>query len=69
MTKLYKAVDKLDNTFSVFMVNEKGVAVSNHTGSDEDEIEMNKGIESYASYSPISRFHSDAINPVLIAEW
>ncbi len=69
MTKLYKAIDKYDNDPSVFMVNEKGVAVSRHCGNDELEIEMNKEIESYASYVKYKEFESRAIDPVLIAEW
>lgn len=69
MTKLYKAIDKYDSDPSVFMVNEKGVAVSRHCGNDELEIEMNKKIESYALYDKHEDFESRAINPVLIAEW
>lgn len=69
MTKLYKAIDKYDNTMSLWMVNTKGVAISTHFSNDKLEIEMNKEIESYASYSEYKEFESRALNPILIAEW
>ena len=39
MSKLYKAVDKQDGKMSCFLVNDKGVAVSTHYGSDMEEID------------------------------
>lgn len=68
MSKLYKAVDKQDGTMSCFLVNDRGVAVSTHYGSDMEEIDDCKHCEDIFCYSSLERF-SDAIDPVLIAEW
>lgn len=68
MSKLYKAVDKQDGTMSCFLVNDKGVAVSTHYGSDMEEIDDCKYYENIFVYSSLGRFN-DAIDPVLIAEW
>lgn len=69
MSKLYKAVDKQDGTMSCFLINDKGVAVTIHYGSDMEEIDHCKYCEDiFFYYSSLERF-SDAINPVLIAEW
>lgn len=71
MTKLYKAVDRTDplSGDNCWLVNDKGVAVSYWFASNEEEIENNKFGEEMFAYDNISRFHSDAIDPVLIAEW
>lgn len=68
MSKLYKAVDKQDGKMSCFLVNDKGVAVSTHYGSDMEEIDDCKHCEDIFGYSSLERFN-DAIDPVLIAEW
>ncbi len=70
MTKLYKAIDKLDNSVSCFLVSEKGVIVTWQDRSDDEEIEVNKVLEKRASsWSPHDDFERRAIDPVLIAEW
>ena len=71
MTKLYKAVDKMDGVFGYkcWLVNKRGVAVSYWLGDDEREVKTNKSAENLLGYSPIERFKENAINPVLIAEW
>lgn len=68
MSKLYKAVDKQDGTMSCFLVNDQGVAVSTHCGNDMEEIAICKRCEDIFMYMSLERF-SNAINPVLIAEW
>lgn len=68
MSKLYKAVDKQDGTMSCFLVNDRGVAVSDHCGNDMKEVASCKRCEDIFSYSTLGRFN-DAIDPVLIAEW
>ena len=70
MTKLYKAVDKMDGRagYKCWLLNDKGVAVSSYQRGDAGESDINKKAESFFSYEHISRF-GDAINPVLIAEW
>lgn len=68
MSKLYKAVDKQDGTMSCFLMNDKGVAVSDHCGNNMEEIDSCKYCENMFAYSSLERF-SDAIDPVLIAEW
>ncbi|WCI99747.1 hypothetical protein [Klebsiella phage BUCT_49532] len=45
MSKLYKAVDKQDGTMSCFLVNDKGVPVSDHCGNDIKEIASCKRCE------------------------
>lgn len=70
-SKLYKAVDKLDVDYvglKTWLVNEQGVAVS-HYKNDERETISCKRCENDFSYNDVSRFHNDAIDPVLIAEW
>lgn len=68
--KLYKAVDKIDNTESMFLLYEDGkVAVSYWWGlPDADKVEMVKSVVSDYLREPAKRFN-DAIDPVLIAEW
>ena len=69
MTKLYKAVDKHDGKISCFLVNDQGVAISNHCGNDNSEIRMNKESENRFIYDDVEEFEKRAIDPVLIAEW
>lgn len=69
MTKLYKAVDKLDGKMSCFMVSDQGVTISSHGGNDNLEIEIHKEIGNVLVYDGIEEFKKRAINPVLIAEW
>lgn len=45
MSKLYKAVDKQDGTMSCFLVNDRGVAVSDHCGNDMKEVASCKRCE------------------------
>ena len=69
MAKLYKAVDERDGTLSCFLVNERGVAISEWTKTDDIEIVSNKKFEDVFHYDHISQFEKHAIDPVLIAEW
>lgn len=69
MTKLYKAVDKLDGMMSCFLVNNQGVVISCHSGNDNLEIEMHKRSENNFAYDSVENFNERAIDPVLIAEW
>nr|DAI72814.1 MAG TPA: hypothetical protein [Caudoviricetes sp.] len=69
MTKLYKAVDKLDGMMSCFLVNNQGVAISDYCRSDDSEIKMHKECENGFIYRSIEEFKERAIDPVLIAEW
>ena len=69
MSKLYKAVDKLDGKMSCFLVNDQGVAISSHCGNDNSEIGMNKESENHFIYNDVEEFKRRAIDPVLIAEW
>lgn len=70
MTKLYKAIDKLDNSVSCFLVFEKGVIITSWTRSDDEEIEANKGLESFENLGlSLDSFERRAIDLVLIAEW
>lgn len=70
MTKLYKAIDRLDGEISWFLVMHDGCVIKHWILSDEDEIEYAKERE---IDSPASSTHSElddrAINPVLMAEW
>lgn len=68
--KLYKAVDKLDNTESMFLLYEYGKVAVSYWGElpDADKVEMVKGMVSDYLRQPAERFN-DAIDPVLIAEW
>lgn len=68
MSKLYKAIDKIDGTESGFLINTRGVAVARWFCSDNDEINQWKNVEHAECYLPLTRF-DDAIDPVLIAEW
>lgn len=71
MTKLYKAVDREDLELGnkCWLVNERGVAVSLWTKTDDKETESNKYCEKLFLYDNISRFEKNAIDPILIAEW
>lgn len=69
MTKLYKAVDKLNGKMSCFLVNNQGVVISSHCGNDDSEIEMHKESENDLIYDDVEEFKNRAIDPVLIAEW
>ncbi len=70
MTKLYKAIDKLDNSVSCFLVSEKGVIVTWWDRSDRGEIKANKVLEKrVTSWLSPENFERRAIDPVLIAEW
>lgn len=70
MSKLYKAVDRDNHKHGLkcWLVNDRGVAVSTHRGDDEKEITVCQDLENVFFYDSIERF-SDAIDPVLIAEW
>lgn len=70
MSKLYKAVDRNypKNGLKCWLVNDKGVAISTHHGNDIRAINNCKRCEDILIYSSLERF-SDAIDPVLIAEW
>lgn len=68
MTKLYKAIDKMDGEMTAFIVRDDGkVCKSNWRASDAAEISMAKA--SFRHQLPCSRGMKDAINPVLMAEW
>lgn len=71
MTKLYKAVDKMDAGagYKCWLLNDKGLAVSYWYLSDEEEVKANMISESGFMYISTARFKNDAINPILIAEW
>ena len=71
MTKLYKAVDKMDAGvgYKCWLLNDKGLAVSYWHRPDEEEVKANMIAEGSFTYSSTARFKNDAINPVLIAEW
>lgn len=71
MSKLYRAVDKMDGKDSLFMMNELGVNISSWFDfqSETENIESCKNVEYIVSYSTIEDFKNRAINPVLIAEW
>ncbi len=70
MTKLYKAIDKSDNSVSCFLVSEKGVIVTWWDRSDRGEIKANKVLEKrVTSWLSPENFERRAIDPVLIAEW
>lgn len=67
--KLYRAIDKLDNTDSSFLVRpDNRVAVSSWTFSVEEETELAKHYADKYATDSAERF-KDAINPVLIAGW
>ena len=70
MSELYKAVDRNDPEYGLkcWLVNDKGVAISIHYGDDMRKINDCKQCEDVFIYSSLERF-SDAIDPVLIAEW
>lgn len=68
MTKLYKAVDKMDGKLSAFLLRDDGkVCKSFWTESDDDEIEMAKSKGHLQR--PCSNGMADAVDPVLVAEW
>lgn len=71
MTKLYRAVDKQDieSGDKCWLVNDRGVAVSQWHHPDDEELKANMTAEDIFLYSSIARFKNDAIDPVLIAEW
>lgn len=67
--KLYKAVDKLDDNMSAFLVYNNGeVAVSSWVFEESEEVEAAKHDAPHYLCDPAERFN-DAIDPVLIAEW
>lgn len=67
--KLYKAIDKLDNEVSAFLVHAGGeVSVSAWWFSEAGEILAAKKCANQYLRDPAERFN-DAIDPVLIAEW
>ena len=70
MSKLYKALDTVNPDYGMkcWLVNDKGVAISTHHGNDIRAINNCKRCEDILIYTGLERF-SDAINPVLIAEW
>lgn len=67
--KLYKAVDKVDDNISAFLVYNNGdVSVSSWMFSEAGEILAAKKHANQYLREPAERF-KDAIDPVLIAEW
>lgn len=70
MTKLYKAIDKMDGEMSAFLVMNDGCVITHWFVSDSWEILAAKQRE---IDGPASSTHGDfenrAINPILIAEW
>ncbi|EMJ0319299.1 hypothetical protein V7I88_004571 [Salmonella enterica] len=68
MTKLYKAVDKMDGKLSAFLLRDDGkVCKSFWDESDDKEIKMAKACGHLQG--SCSNGMADAINPVLVAEW
>lgn len=70
MSKLYKALDRVDPDYGMkcWLVNDEGVAIGTHGDDDEKEITVCQNCENLFFYDPIERFN-DAIDPVLLAEW
>lgn len=67
--KLYKAVDKVDDNMSAFLVYNNGdVSVSTWVFEDAGEIASAKRLAECYLRDPAERFN-DAVDPVLIAEW
>lgn len=67
--KLYKAVDKLDDTMSAFLVYGNGeVSVSHWSREDAEQVAVAKSSAGNYWRDPVKRF-KDAVDPVLIAEW
>lgn len=71
MTKLYRAVDKMNGKDSLFMINELGVNISSWFDfqPETENIKSCKNVEHNVPYRTIEEFKKRAINPVLIAEW
>lgn len=71
MTKLYRAVDKMNGKDSLFMMNELGVNISSWFDfqSETENIKSCKNVEHNVPYRTTEEFKKRAINPVLIAEW
>lgn len=68
MTKLYKAIDRMDGKMCAFIVRDDGsVCISFWSASDAAEISMAKA--SFMRQWPSKRGIEDAINPILMAEW
>lgn len=68
MTKLYKAIDKLDGEMTAFIVRDDGtVCISHWLESDDVEIYIAK--QSFMQQGPTKNDMEYAINPVLMAEW
>lgn len=68
MTKLYKAIDKMDRKMGAFLVRDDGsVCISFWSASDAAEISMAKA--SFMRQFPSERGMKDVINPILMAEW
>lgn len=72
MTKMYSAVDKVDGTDSIFILNKSGVLVYRRDPQNvEHQIEAAQILEQITPpylYSDIERFN-DAIGLTLVAEW
>jgi len=68
---LYKAVDKMDDTLSFFLVNEHGVAISewDTTLSDATFAQTVRARTDLFAYDDITQFKARAKSPILIAEW
>lgn len=72
MTKMYAAVDKLDGSDSVFILNKMGVLVYARTSQNiEHQVEAAQILEQITPpylYSNVESFN-DALGLTLIAEW
>ena len=68
MTKLYKAVDKMDGELSAFLVRDNGDVCKSHWNMDDDG-EVDAAKQTASMQMPCRNGMDDAINPVLIAEW
>lgn len=69
MTKLYRAIDKLDQKDSAFLIMKDGVVINCWKGDEEFEIFYAKEREMEPASSTFECFERRAINPILIAEW
>lgn len=68
MTKLYKAIDKLDGEMTAFIVRDDG-KVCKSFWSTSDDIEI-AAAKKYFMYQVPSEYGMEyAINPILMAEW
>lgn len=68
MTKLYKAVDKMDGRVSSFLIHNGMVAVSGWR-EEGDQLQIARDLIDIYEYQDIEAFERRAINPILIAEW